>query len=107
MSKKTGKLTKVEKFYIENNSDKSISELAKELNRSETSVKKYSESVKDDSHVTDAKSSDSQISSLMGHKEGRGVTVMTPAASELSDDTRGSRVANKKNQTGIHVIKKK
>ena len=55
MSKKTGKLTKVEKFYIENNSDKSISELAKELNRSETSVKKYSESVKDDSHVTDAK----------------------------------------------------
>ena len=94
MSKKTGKLTKVEKFYIENNSDKTISELAKELNRSESSVKKYSESVKDDSHVTDAKSSDSQISSLMGHKEGRG-------------DTRGSRVSNKKNQTGIHVIKKK
>jgi len=107
MSKKTGKLTKIEKFYIENNSDKSVADLAKELNRSENSVKKYSDSVKKDSHVADAKSSDAQISSLMGHEEGRGVTVMTPAASELSDDTRGARVSNKKSQTGIHVIKKK
>ena len=84
MSKKTGKLNKVEKFYIENNSDKEISQIAKDLNRSE------------------AKSDDA--SSLMGHND-RGSTVMTPAASELSDSTRGKRLSKNINHSAIHKIK--
>ena len=104
MSKKTGKLNKVEKFYIENNSDKEVSQIAKDLNRSEASVKKHMKTSPRAKHTSEAKSSDA--SSLMGYND-RGSTVMTPAASELSDETRGSRVSNKKNQTGIHVIKKK
>ena len=35
MSKKSGPLTTVEKFYIDNNQDKSLKELAGDLNRNQ------------------------------------------------------------------------
>ena len=42
----------------------------------------------------------------MGHKESRGVTVMTPAASELADATRPSRLKNaSRYDDAIHIIK--
>ena len=41
MTKKTGKLTKVEKFYIENNTDKTAEDIAKDLNRTKSSVDKH------------------------------------------------------------------
>ena len=41
--KKTGKLTKIELFYIENNSDKDAEEIAKDLNRSKALVEKHLE----------------------------------------------------------------
>jgi len=107
MTKKTGKFTKVEKFYIENNTDKSVEEIAKDLNRTKASVSKHVKTSPSNTHVSEVKSKDSDITNLMGHKEGRGVTVMTPAASELSDDTRGSRISqNSKHQNSIHTIKK-
>ena len=102
MSKKTGKLNKVEKFYIENNSDKEVSQIAKDLNRSEASVKKHMKTSPRPKHTSEAKSSDA--SSLMGHND-RGSTVMTPAASELSDETRGKRLSNNGNHAAIHKIK--
>ena len=105
MSKKTGKLNKVEKFYIENNADKNATEIAKDLNRTEASVKKYIKSSRDTGHVSEATPEPADVGNLMGHKEGRGVTVMTPAASELSDDTRSSRISNKRHGNAIHKIK--
>ena len=105
MSKKTGKLTKVEKFYIENNTEKDTGEIAKDLNRTKASVEKHlaKEGL---SHVDSNQEEKAPISELFGHKEDRGVTIMTPAASEVSDETRGSRV-NKSNrhQNAIHIIK--
>ena len=42
MSKKSGPLTTVEKFYIDNNQDKNVKELAKDLNRNQKIVREYS-----------------------------------------------------------------
>ena len=39
MSKKSGPLTTVEKFYIDNNQDKNVKELAKDLNRNQKIVR--------------------------------------------------------------------
>ena len=104
MSKKTGNITKVEKFYIENNPNLDDSELAKDLNRSISFVKKHVKKT-DTGHVATTQE-EKAASELFGHKEGRGVTIMTPAASEKSDATRESRVnAPHRHQNAIHIIK--
>ena len=105
MTKKTGKLTKVEKFYIENNTDKTAEEIAKDLNRAKQSVDKHIKNLDRSSHTSEAKS-DPDVSGLMGHKQGSGVTIMTPAASERGDATRSSRTSKSRHQNAIHTIKK-
>ena len=109
MSKrKTGKLTKVEKFYIDNNTDKTVEEIAKDLNRTENAVNKYISESTDTGHVDTARDEKSTVGELMGHKEDRGVTIMTPAASELADETRPTRVQNTTRYSdAIHIIKDK
>ena len=103
MSKKRGKLNKVELFYIDNNADKSVADLAKDLNRSETSIKKHTHA--NAGHLDKVQDDKSNIGQLMGHKEDRGVTIMTPAASEVADETRASRIGmSKKHQDAIHII---
>ena len=43
----------------------------------------------------------------MGHKENRGVTIMSPEASEVADHTRHKRVnVPERNANSIHVINK-
>ena len=106
MTKKTGKLTKIEKFYIDNNTDKDAEQIAKDLNRTKSSVNKHIQTTNKLSHTSEAKSKSSNVSDLMGHKEGRGVTIMTPAASELSDETRPSRTTKARHHDAIHKIKK-
>lgn len=87
MSKKSGPLNKAEKFYLDNN-DTSVEELAEDLNRSEKVIKAYlksTEKPKDSNTHT--------VGNLMGSETGsgrKGVAVMTPAASELSDVTKGA-----------------
>ena len=104
MSKKTGKITKIEKFYIDNNPDLDASDLAKDLNRSVDFVKKHSEQT-DTKHVDTAQEEKTNMGELFGHKEDRGVTIMTPAASEVADGTRQGRVnQSKRHQNDIHII---
>jgi len=104
MSKKTGKITKVEKFYIENNTDKEVGEIAKDLNRTKASVEKHIAKNKT-SHVDEAQDKKAPIRDLFGHKEDRGVTIMTPAASETADETRSSRVRqSQRHKNAIHII---
>ena len=106
MSKKTGKITKVEKFYIENNSNETVEGIAKDLNRSVSFVKKHS--AVDTGHTDTIQDEKSNVGELMGHKEGRGVTIMTPAASEVADETRPTRVKiQQRHKNAIHIIKKK
>ena len=104
MSKKTGKITKVEQFYLDNNSNLDTSDLAKDLNRSVAFIKKHVKTV-DTGHVDTAQEKQ-EMSELFGHKEGRGVTIMTPAASEIADETRQGRIKQSaRHQNAIHIIK--
>ena len=110
MSRKTGKITKVEKFYINNNPNLDASDLAKDLNRSVSFVKEHAEKVDtgqvDTGHVDTAQEEKTSAGELFGHKGDRGVTIMTPAASEVSDETRSTRInVSKKHRNAIHVIK--
>ena len=109
MSKrKTGKLTKIEKFYIDNNSDMTVEDIAKDLNRTENAIKKHIGESADTGHVDTTREEGSTVGDLMGHKEGRGVTIMTQAASEMADETRPVRVQNAKRYSdAIHIIKDK
>ncbi len=105
MSKKTGKLTKIEKFYIENNTEKDADEIAKDLNRTKASVEKHL-AKQGSSHVDSIQEEKPPISELFGHKKDRGVTIMTPAASEVADETRQGRVnQSSRHQNAIHIIK--
>ena len=85
MSKKSGPLNKAEKFYLDNH-DSSVKEFALDLNRSEKVIKTYLKSTE--------KSKDSHahtVGNLMGSETGsgrKGIAVMTPAASGLSDVTK-------------------
>ena len=86
MSKKSGPLNKAEKFYLDNNNDTSLEELAEDLNRSEKVINTYLKS------TNKLQSSNTHtVGNLMGNETGsgrKGITVMTPAASELSDATK-------------------
>jgi len=110
---KTGALTKVEKFYIENNFDKmTINELSKELDRSIKIVGKYVTTVQGElkenpppEKTTEEIKNEAQMFQLMGRHERKGqhvATVMTKAASELADATRPGRIQSKKLQESIH-----
>ena len=85
MSKKSGPLNKAEKFYLDNN-EASAQELAEDLNRSEKVINTYLKSTNKLKNVTAH-----TVGNLMGSETGsgrKGVAVMTPAASELSDVTK-------------------
>jgi len=85
MSKKSGPLNKAEKFYLDNN-EASAQELAEDLNRSEKVIKAYLKSTEKSDDF-----SSHNVGNLMGSKTGsgrKGVSIMTPAASELSDVTK-------------------
>lgn len=104
--KKTGRLNKVEKFYIENNPDKSVEDLAKDLNRSEAVINKCVNEKSGSGHLDSVQDEKSTVGELMGHKEDRGVTIMTPAASELADETRLDGVkSSSRYDNAIHIIK--
>ena len=110
---KQGKLSKQEIFYIEQNPDKrTVCELAKELNRSPKIVAKhYTEAtdpvIETTAAVTETKA-ESPMFQLMGRhkrKDTHVATIMTKAASELSDATRPARLTSKKLQAAIHKPK--
>ena len=107
MSKKSGPLNRVEKFYIDNHSDRDVKELAEDLNRNQKIISKYLDSKPETTHTSQAQDKKKEkviAGELFGHKEGRGVTVMTPAASETADASK-STTLNPHNSSCIHKIK--
>lgn len=111
MPKKTGPLTKVEKFYLDNHSDSSAKELAEELNRTQTVVSKYIKSipVSEDEDVG-SEEENIKVGDLMARNTKRGVATMTEAASMLADAKKPNYSKNKKEDNRyskvIHTIKK-
>lgn len=110
---KRGKLSKIEKYYIEGNTDLPVEEVAAELDRSVNAVQKHMDtiSIEADPEPTQEQPStktdrdETQMFKVMGRHERAGekvATVMTKAASELSDATRPKRIMTKKLQEAIH-----
>ena len=86
---KTGPLGEVEKYYIENHIDKmEIEDLAKKMNRSLASVKKYAEKLSKQKPKAkeEPKKKDGPATNLFASNKGS--TVMTEAASQYGDETR-------------------
>jgi len=105
MAKKTGKLNKVEKFYIENNPDRAAADIATDLNRTVNCVKKYisEELGRDD----EPEEKGSPVGDLMARREDRGVTIMTPNASQAADETRSDRInLSATHKNSIYIINK-
>ena len=108
MSKKTGPLNRVEKFYIDNHSDKNVKDIAEDLNRNQKVISKYLDSKPETEHTSKAQDEQKETmiaGELFGHKEGRGVTVMTPAASETADAAKADSSQKANNSAFIHRIK--
>lgn len=102
---KAGRLNKVEKFFIDNNTELSTEELAEALDRNVHVVEKYQ---KDNPPVKknepEPVKNEPEILKAMGRHVRNGekvATVMTRTASELSDATRPKRTMNKKTQEAI------
>jgi hypothetical protein len=86
---KTGPLGEVEKYYIENMaSELSVEDLAKKLNRSLPSVKKYLSKIEKEKPKQESKvkAKDGPATNLFASNKGS--TVMTEAASQYGDESR-------------------
>lgn len=84
---KPGPLGEVEKFFIQGNYQRyTVDQLSKKLNRPKNTVEKFISELKIES-VTSVKS-DGKTNLFA--QNGKGSTVMTPAASELGDEIRKS-----------------
>ena len=77
--RKSATLSKADKFYIDNNSELSLSELSNDIGKTQKLIKEHLTTTQADSGR--------KVDSLMG-KGARGAVVMTEAASSLADDKR-------------------
>lgn len=127
---KKGALSEIETCYLDVNREKfTVEELAEKLDRTPATVKKYlkkaydkavaveraaqqeneENSAKEQQTAEDfQKSGDGTpiitFDQMMGKKSG--AVVMTPAASQLTDELRGKRKSLPKENSVLHVIKK-
>lgn len=87
---KKGPLSKAEKFYIENHTDLGVVELCKDLDRAQSTVKKFLGTLPTDSNTTTSKQENSKgsISDHFARNEEGGATIMTPNASIMADEKR-------------------
>ena len=82
---KKGPISKIESFYIDNNRDKDIAEIAVDLDRSVASIEKYLKKI-----VTEAPRQTSVKAGDQFARNDRGSVVMTENASQMSDAKRKS-----------------
>ena len=82
---KKGPISKIESFYIDNNRDKDIAEIAVDLDRSVASIEKYLKK-----NVTEAPRQTSVKAGDQFARNDRGSVVMTENASQMSDAKRNS-----------------
>ena len=95
---KKGPLSKAEKYYIENNAEAEVSALAKDLDRSESSVTKHLKTVKKPTDGPDS-------SNLYARDSNKVATIMTEAASMAADESRKNTSTPKRYKGIIHKIK--
>ena len=88
-TKNKGPLSKVEKFYIENNKGKTVSELAKDLGRNQKTIAKHIDSIEvAKEHIAKSKNEGGLTAGeLMARNEKYGVAIMTQDASMAGEGT--------------------
>tara|TARA_R100000773_G_C4213726_1_gene112735 strand:+ start:439 stop:735 length:297 start_codon:yes stop_codon:yes gene_type:complete len=96
---KKGPLSKAEKYYIENNTESEVSVLAKDLDRSESTVSKHLQTIKEDTNIPDS-------SDLYARDANKVATIMTESASMAADESRKKSSTPKRYRGVIHRIKK-
>lgn len=104
-----GPMSKSERFYIDQNQSKlDVETLANDLNRTVLQVRKYLDKKHEETQNESIKkkNEESRMQQLMGGRD-KGATVMTTAASELSDETKQKSAPYGKYQSAIHQIKPK
>ena len=95
---KKGPLSKVEKYYIENNNQQPLEELAKTLDRSEKIVQGFLSKIKSETTTT-------MSSELYARDSNKVATIMTEAASMAADESRKKTSTPKRYKAVIHKIK--
>lgn len=96
--KKSGPLTKVEKFYIENNLEIDAASLAKDLDRTITIVKHHIEDIKEIEDKNKPKGSVTKTrpnEARDGFARRRGAVVSTKTASEKAENLKKFKKNNK------------
>tara|TARA_Y100000034_G_C6809771_1_gene363839 strand:- start:654 stop:983 length:330 start_codon:yes stop_codon:yes gene_type:complete len=105
-AKNKGPLTKVEKFYIDNNKNKKVEELAEDLSRTEKAIKKYLDATAqpdDNNHIAKAKSDSPTAGDMMIKNERYGVSIMTQEASMNGDESKSK--SSQLNPNFVHKMK--
>jgi hypothetical protein len=87
---KRGPLSKIEKFYIQENLDAGVDALSTDLDRAKSVVKAYADKCKPKVQVKETHISEQIFSNK------RGSTVMTETGSMLSDDFKKSSKSRKR-----------
>jgi hypothetical protein len=95
---KKGPLSKAEKFYIENHRELDIKDLCKDLDRAQSTVGKFLETLPGEktAKVTSSKKPEPQLSKQFARQSG--TTVMTPNASIMADEKRPQLAGRKSNR---------
>ena len=86
------------KYYIENNNQQPLEELAKALDRSEKIVQGFLSKIKDETTTT-------MSSELYARDSNKVATIMTEAASMAADESRKKTSTPKRYKAVIHKIK--
>ena len=100
------RMSKLEKFYIDHHIDSEAKSLAIELGIPEAVKDRYQKKEKRDSKKDDDKEKKpTTTDDFMIKKEGRGVVVMTEAASQQGDASRGAGLKSKYYNNAVKKIR--
>jgi len=100
------RMSKLEKFYIDHHIDSDAKNLAIELGIPEAVIDRYQKKVKRDSKKDDDKEKKpTTTDDFMIKKEGRGVVVMTEAASQQGYASRGAGLKSKYYNNAVKKIR--
>lgn len=100
------RMSKLEKFYIDHHIDSDAKSLAIELGIPEAVIDRYQKKVRRDSKKDDDKEEKpTTTDDFMIKKEGRGVVVMTEAASQQGDASRGAGLKSKYYNNAVKKIR--
>ena len=102
------RMSKLEKFYIDHHMDSDAKGLAIELGIPEAVIDRYQKKVKRDNKQEDEQNKEKKPTTtddFMIKKEGRGVVIMTEAASQQGDASRGAGLKSKYYNNAVKKIR--